>query len=31
MDDLVYIEDNHLMLNQKGKFFADKIAQDLFV
>ena len=31
MDDLVYIEDNHLMLTQKGKFFADKIAQDLFV
>lgn len=31
MDDLVYIVDNHLMLTQKGKFFADKIAQDLFV
>ncbi len=31
MDDLVYIENNHLMLTQKGKFFADKIAQDLFV
>jgi oxygen-independent coproporphyrinogen-3 oxidase len=31
MDELVYIEDNHLMLTQKGKFFADKIAQDLFV
>ncbi len=30
-EDLVFIDDNHLRLTQKGKFFADKIAQDLFV
>jgi len=30
-EEFVFIENNYLRLTQKGKFFADKIAQDLFV